>query len=79
MASQPPVSHALHNNLNYLYGLLQSGFQEKEIISVAEQMFAALGSGAISVHTLVKKLKPAEEKTSSNTEGLNCLPCGITL
>jgi len=32
-----------------------------------EQMFAALGSGSVSVHTLLNKLKPAEEKEEEPT------------
>jgi GTP pyrophosphokinase len=32
-----------------------------------EQMFAALGSGSLSVHTLLNKLKPAEEKEEEPT------------
>jgi len=33
----------------------------------SEQMFAALGSGSLSVHTLLNKLKPAEEKEEEPT------------
>jgi GTP pyrophosphokinase len=33
----------------------------------SEQMFAALGSGSISIHTLINKLKPVEEKTDEPT------------